>query len=160
LRGTKFEKGFSLVEALVILGLIGAIVAITMPFLYRFVQSWKSDTAAAELAVNIRFARNAAVKQKLKYKVVINEDPTNTYHIEKETGYNTGSFTTLNSMSYTLPSRVKILTSSTDGPIVFNYRGANESNLQYNIFLQAVSGTTYRISVTPFGGVSNLKTAQ
>lgn len=150
----KYEQGFSLVEAIVVLGLIAAIVAITIPMLTHMLQAWTADTAAAQIAVNLRFARNAAVKTKLKYRVVITADPTNTYVVQKEKGYGFGTYESVNTLDYKLPQGTKISATNT---ITFNFRGANDSGTTYTFNVASVTGTIWQISVSPVGGVTKTK---
>ena len=158
----RWERGFSLMEALVVLALIGAMLAISIPLLGRFLRNYRLQTAASEFAVQLRFARNAAVKQKLKYRIVINENPTNTYRVEKETNYATNTFELVPGIAgYTdirLPIGVVINSASTDGPIVFTFRGSNDGNATYNVIFDTATNTRYTITVTPSGGVTTTRT--
>ena len=169
----KWQRGFSLMEALVVVALIGAMLAIAIPLLARMLNNYRVQTAASQFAVQLRFARNAAVKQKLKYRVIINEaivsDPkSSTYRVEKETDYNTGvyemvpgisgSTVVIDGVEYiSLPTGVSINVASDDGPIVFNYRGGNEGSTTYDILLDTITKIRYTITVTPAGGVSTTR---
>jgi prepilin-type N-terminal cleavage/methylation domain-containing protein len=159
----KHQRGMTLLETLVVVGLIGAIALIAIPILLNTLNSYKTQTAASGFAVHLRFARNAAVKQKLRYKILIAEDPDNAYCLEQETDFDSGVYKivkglgteskTVGGTQYiALPKGVKITTSSTDGPIVFNYRGANDASITYNIYMETTK-VRYTITVTPTGGI-------
>ncbi len=65
------ERGFSLLEALVVLALIAVLVLILIPNLTAMYRAYRVDTAASQLAMNLRFARNAAVARRVTYRVSV-----------------------------------------------------------------------------------------
>ena len=160
----KVQHGFALMEALIVVALIGIVLAIAIPLLATMLRNWRVQTAASQFAVQLRFARNAAVKQKYKYRIVINE-ANEAYRVEKETDYGSGTYELVPGVSgqtkeiagddyVTLPEGVTIDDSSTDGPIVFNYRGANDGQTTYDIKIDTVTNVRYTITVTPSGGIT------
>jgi Tfp pilus assembly protein FimT len=160
----KHEKGFSVMEILLVLALITVMLLIAIPLFSRLIKNYRVQTSATQLAVQMRFARNAAVKQKLKHRIVIDEG-TSTYKVEKETDFDSGTFEVIENMDFNLPEGVTINETSDDGPITFNSRGFTEGNASYNIILdtwipslsRSVS-VTYTVRVTPVGNVSTTRT--
>jgi Tfp pilus assembly protein FimT len=103
------ESGLSLMEVLVVMGLIGALAIISIPTFLEVVNNYRVSTSATEIGVKLRFARNASIKKKKDYTVTIKDqtDTTNpnTYTVTDEFQYNGG---VLALRTYTLNSGVKI----------------------------------------------------
>jgi len=157
----KREKGFSAVEILLVFALITIIVLIALPVFNRLIKNYRVQTSATQLAVQMRFARNAAVKQKLKHRIVIGEG-TSTYSVEKEITFNSDTFEVIDGMDFNLPEGVTFNASSDDGPIIFNSRGFTEgSTTGYDIVLDIPTvgsgNVTYTVNVTPAGNVSTTR---
>jgi Tfp pilus assembly protein FimT len=154
----KWKSGYSLMEALIVLGLIAAIVLIAIPILSNMLASYDVSTSVSNLEVQIRFARNASLKRKVPFRVIIREEtgsPANSYLVQYS---ESGAWENLQGFYYEMPAGVKILTSSTDGPIEFNSRGAIEGGTPpYIINLEARNKTSYRITVQRNGSVSVIR---
>jgi len=164
----KHHRGYTLAEALIVVAIIGVLVLIAIPQLLKLLHAYEVQTAASGFAVHLRFARNAAVKQKLRYRIQIAETPNNAYRIEQETAPASGVYQLVRGMGSDqkvisdevyigLPEGVKIQAASTDGPIVFNFRGGNDAATTYNILMETTD-LRYTVTVTPSGGISTLKT--
>jgi len=162
------HRGYTISEILVVVALIALLVLIAIPALLRLFHAYEVQTAASGFAVHLRFARNAAVKQKLRYRIQIAETPQNAYRIEQETTFGSGTYTLvrgvggntkiINDAVYTgLPDGVKIVAASTDGPITFNFRGGNEAATTYTILMETTD-IRYTITVTPSGGITTTRT--
>ena len=162
------HRGYTIAEILIVVGIIALLVLVAIPTMLRIMRSYEVQSAASGFAVQLRFARNAAVKQKKRYRILIAETPDNAYRLEEETGYGTGSYKLVKGVGadtklisnvpyFALPSGVKIETSSTDGPIVFNFRGASDAAITYSINMET-SDVRWTITVTPSGGISTVKT--
>lgn len=147
------QKGVSLIETLVILAVLAILVAVSIPAFLRLLQSYRVKTGANEIATNLRFARQSTIKQKVAYRMVLRDETDgtkpNTYAIE----YNKPGvgFTVVPGLDFKLPTQVKILTASLDGPILFNTFG--QANPAGDIILENVNGEKYKIHITLAGGV-------
>ena len=100
---TRAERGFSLAELVVVLAIIGAIVAITVPLVNEQVRIAELRSVSDELAVHLRAARMIAVSHHKDIVVTISPDPTNTLSYEDTYGQ---------TRTITMPGRVKIKTGS------------------------------------------------
>lgn len=69
--GQQFEKGYSLLEALIVLGLVGVLVLVSIPMFLDLINNYRVATSASEVAINLRFARNASIKQKDDFHVTL-----------------------------------------------------------------------------------------
>lgn len=158
------EKGFSAIEILLVLALITVMLLVAIPLFSRLIKNYRVQTSATQLAVQMRFARSAAVKQKLRHRIVIDEG-ADSYQVEKETDFDSGTFEVIENMDFNMPEGVTINDCNPDGPIVFNSRGFTEGNTSYDIVIdtwipslsRSVS-VTYTVNVNPVGNVSTTRT--
>jgi Tfp pilus assembly protein FimT len=148
-------KGYSILEALVVIALMGVLLAIVLPALYRFFQVYRVQTAAQRLAINIRFARNAAVKQKVNYRITVRDEThgsaPNTYIFENDPEGD-GTFASYDNLDVSIPSGVLIKSGSVS-QLEFDSRG--RSSASGVIRLEGKSDTEYEISVSINGAVSS-----
>jgi Tfp pilus assembly protein FimT len=143
----KWEKGITLMEILVVLSIIGFIVLIFTPSFLSMMNNYRVSTSVSQLAVEIRFARNAAIKKRFQYQMEIRNEShlsaPNTYSVTSDEGteeFSVDRFTNIDSTDTTLST------------IVFGTRGSATAGV---IVLEskANSDTRYRLTVTPAGGV-------
>jgi Tfp pilus assembly protein FimT len=73
------EKGYSLLESLVILVLIGWLGIISVPNLYSIYTDYKLTTATRQLATAIQFARSKAVSENYDFSITLSG--TNAYQV-------------------------------------------------------------------------------
>src|SRR3990170_1524723 len=69
LRAKKTEKGFSLVEILVVLAIAGAITLIGLPALVSQMSHIRLKRSARDVATEINYARVNAITRNTKYRV-------------------------------------------------------------------------------------------
>lgn len=65
------RRGFALIEAIVVLGLIGILVSIATPYYQVLMQNAAYRSAAREVAATLRQARAEAVTRNLEHRVLI-----------------------------------------------------------------------------------------
>jgi Tfp pilus assembly protein FimT len=68
------EAGYSLVELLTIVGMIGVIVLVTIPALRQLMPQYQVRSAASETAANLRLARQKAMSTRTPWKVSFDPD--------------------------------------------------------------------------------------
>ena len=148
-------RGFSLLEGLIVLGLIAIIVAVVLPNFMRILQGYRLQTSAQQIAINLRFARNAAVKQKVNYRVTFRNQThgtsPNTYFFEHSPS---GTYVPYRKIDVSLPKGVLIKSGSVS-QLEFDSRG--RSTPSGVIRLEGKDGTQYEVSVSLNGGVSTEK---
>lgn len=74
------NKGWTIIEAMVVLALMGIIIGISMPRLQNYVSKTRLDGAKNEVLSILRVARANALSEQRTYQVVF-EEATNTYRI-------------------------------------------------------------------------------
>ena len=154
------SRGFSLFEAILVIGLVAILAAVSLPRLTRLAIDLKVETSAKQLATNLRFARMSAVKQKVEYQVVIhNELATSpaipkTYDVQYKSA---GSFVTFPRADTKIDNGLKILSTSTLSSVIFDPRGS--ANAAGNIRLRGENNAEYRIDVKTTGSVNVVKVA-
>jgi Tfp pilus assembly protein FimT len=146
------EKGFSLLETLIVVGLIATLTIVAIPIFVDLVRSYRVSSTASEIAVSLRFARNASIKRKKDYTVnIYNESAVtpntpNTYVVNGPD----------NPVTHTVADFVKITTASTLSACVFSPNGSATAG---DVIIEDKSTGTpqYKISVLTTGAVGITK---
>ena len=78
-------KGFSLPEALIVVAILGILVAIAVPSWFGVVEGRRVDSAANQLAADLRLAHTRATNQLARWQVVTpsGQDPIRNYELRK-----------------------------------------------------------------------------
>jgi len=64
------SPGFSLVELLIVLGIIGAMAAVALPSVARYVRNFRIKGATQQVAMEINVARSKAITKNVNLRVV------------------------------------------------------------------------------------------
>jgi Tfp pilus assembly protein FimT len=152
---TKGHRGFSILEAVIVIGLIAIVAAIFLPAFYKIYQNYRSQTAVEQITMNIRFARFAAVKKRRFYRLTFNADPTNTYAVLMDENRD-GTFEPYKNADTSVASGLKILTGGITS-ITFNARGAATLVGGNTIRVQSPNDDIYQINVLANGSVTKVK---
>jgi type II secretory pathway pseudopilin PulG len=149
-----FQQGVSLLETLIVLGMFVTLLLIMIPSFYRLLQNYRVQTTANTISTNLRFARSAALKQKITYRITFRDSSDinpNTYIVE----YNPfGSFQIFSNLDTKIPDRVNIDPTSLD-EVSFDSRGA--ASTSGFILITGPNATSYKIKVSPTGAVDMIK---
>ncbi len=116
----QIKRGFSILEAVIVAGLIAIIAAVFLPTFFHVIKNYRSETSAEQIVMNLRFARMAAVKKRRNYQVTFSADPTNTYQVLMDENKD-GAFETYRNADTSIPSGVKILSGGITS-VTFNAR--------------------------------------
>lgn len=103
-RRRRAEAGFSLVELLVVVAIVGAIIAMGIPLVNEQLRIAEVRSITDEIAVHLRAARMIAVSHHKDIVVTVGVDPTNSISYEGTNG---------DTRTITMPGRVKIKSGST-----------------------------------------------
>lgn len=155
------RKGFTLLESIIVVAIIGIILLFAIPALLTIYQTYKTKTAASQIAIHVRMARNLCVTQKIPYKVVIHSDTAlsnqNTYQVQNQP---VSTFQDIPYLDCAVPSGVKIrstsIFSSGVATLQFNARGKISSTTgspPYLIELEGSNQVLYRVTIDPTGSV-------
>ncbi len=107
------ERGFTVMELAVVIGLMAVISAIAMPSFISWLPSYRLSAGARQVAADLQLARMKAISQNTIYR--LNFISGTQYQLEKDAGF------TLESGPFTLPEGI---TASPTGPTsVFQPRG-------------------------------------
>ncbi len=77
------QKGFSLVELLVTIGIIAVVAAIAIPQLQGYATNSRLKSAARDIMGDIFLCKERAIAENRMYRIAFNIDPANTYTIEQ-----------------------------------------------------------------------------
>ena len=148
------ERGVTLFEILIVVGLIAVIAAVFLPTFFDLLMNYRSETAVEQITMNLRFARMAAVKKRRSYQVLFNAEPTNTYEVRMDEDRN-GSFEPYKNADTTLAGGMKILSGGITS-VTFNGRGAATivSGGPQTIRVRSAEDFVYRINVFTNGAVT------
>lgn len=149
------QRGYTLLEVVIVAGLIAVVAAIFVPAFFNVVQNYRSQVAVEQIMINMRFARMAAVKKRRNYRIVVNADPTNTYTLEMDEDRD-GTFEPYRNADTTVASGLKILTGGITS-VTFNARGAATISGGNTIRVQSSEDYIHRITVQTNGMVRMTK---
>jgi prepilin-type N-terminal cleavage/methylation domain-containing protein len=156
------QKGFSLVELMVVVAILLLLGAVSIPTLVTTYPTYKLKKSARDVCSNMRKARSIAVKQ--QRDVIIRFDTSqNSYSIDDgppialdaEITYGYGNASATPDGAGSLPSDG---VGFTDKSVTFNSRGLSNANSQF-VYLQNTKNQTFAIGATTAGSVSLRKWA-
>jgi len=157
-----FEKGVTLMETLIVIGLLACLLAVVLPQFVTILRKYRAETAVEQVAMNLRFARLAAVKKRIPYKVLFNPTPTNTYQVQMNPSRDSVTWVDYTLVDTTLPGNLTILAGGISD-VVYSPRGSatisggSNIRIQSNNHLNGID-VKYRIDVYTTGAVT--KTAE
>ena len=148
------NRGFTLVELMVVVGIMGITLAASAPAFARFVQNWRLRGETDQMATFLRSARSAAVTKNttaiFRFAMM-----TNSYfYFEDTNGNNIHDATEYKSETHEMPEGIRFQGHTLSGPIlVFGPRGnTNESG---TVTVENIHARTRVIRV--FGGTGNVE---
>ena len=154
-------KGFSLIELIIVMAIIGIVAAIASPSFYKYRQNTNLKEATRELAGDITYYKQVAVSENVRYRIAFDQ-AANTYTIKKESPANSGTYVDLSTKSPGSVSSSVIIMGSPNDPsftggvayITFQPRGTMSAGtvwLQHTSRLSTSTITTNlmgRVNVT------------
>jgi prepilin-type N-terminal cleavage/methylation domain-containing protein len=155
------RKGFTLLETVIVVAIIGIVLLLAIPALLGMFQSYKVKTAASQIAIHVRMARNLCVTQKVAYQVVIRSEDAftnqNTYVVLNKPSF---SYVPVPNLDTTFPSGVKIrstsIFSSGVATLQFTPTGriiSSTGTSPYFIEIEGANQLQYRVTIDPTGSV-------
>jgi len=144
-KSTSARKGFTLVEIMVAVAIIGAMALIFYPNIINTLESRKIEGSAREILITLQRAKFQAVKTKLNHRVrfeALGEGWV--YYIEKED--NPTEWNTIHGfIRKSIPSEFQVDVDFPDETVEFSPLGfvANYSSTQNTITLQSLKLATY-----------------
>jgi type II secretion system protein H len=94
---SKAINGFSLVEMMIVIAIIGIVIAIASPSFYKYRQNTNLKEATRELSADISYWRQTSVAENTRYRIVFNQ-AANSYTIQRENPANSGAYVNLSTI--------------------------------------------------------------
>jgi prepilin-type N-terminal cleavage/methylation domain-containing protein len=141
------RRGFTLLELIMVLGLVGVLLAMAAPSLRGFMASRKTADAAAQVLALTQLAGSRAVAQGSVYRLNI-DAPTGTYWLSSQQG---GAFVDLNcefGRRFQLPegTRVRVVSPWGDVPLSYIEFQPNGRTAEATIELTGRQGEFYQVT--------------
>lgn len=70
------ERGFTLNELLIIVGMMGLVTLVSIPALNQLLPQYRTRAAASEVAASLRMIRTQAMSTRSDYRMTVNPDPS------------------------------------------------------------------------------------
>jgi len=87
----KANKGFSLIELMIVIAIIGVVAGIAAPLFNGYRQNTNLKEAARDFSSDIALYRQRAVAENIRYKITFDQ-PANNYTVQKETASSSGVY--------------------------------------------------------------------
>jgi len=107
-RARRLVRGFTLIELMIVITIMGALLAITTPAVTRFLGDWRLNGAAAQMATAMRAARSSAVDKDINVVFVFDKDQGQYFFIEDTNGNGDADAGELQTSARVLPKGVSI----------------------------------------------------
>ena len=157
------NAGFTLVELLMVIGIMGVIAAVTIPGYLAFIPNYRLRAAAEELQGDIQFAKIRAIKLGVVVSIRVNTaTDTYTMFVDNGAGANTGNGALDGDegapiKAVTMPTGIDIsAVTFANNAVQFNSRGLTHNWNDGQVSLQNTKGRTAIVSVDQAGSVEIL----
>lgn len=143
-------RGFSLVELMVVVGIMGLLMAAAVPGIQRYLRSWRVNGEASTMAMMMRAARSTAVNKNIDVVFVFDQSVGEYFYVQDADGDGTADVNELQSGTHEIAKGIAIESFTTPQQwITFSPRGSTadggtitiQNQYDYARTIQIFSGT-------------------
>lgn len=147
------NQGFTLIELMIAIAIMAILVAVSIPSIGRYLQSWRLNGETDQLASMMRSARSAAVSKHVNTVFVFDTNNDTYFYFEDADGDGTKDTGEYSTETINLPPGIILQSHTLSQPkIFFGPKGnANESG---TITLRNLQNKVHTIML--FGGTGNI----
>ena len=102
------NKGFTLVELMIVVAIMGLMLAVSIPAFGKFLQSWRLQGDASEIASSLRHARSLAVSKNINVIFIFDQSSGEYYKLQDKNGSGTADAGEIESVARDLSPGVTI----------------------------------------------------
>jgi type IV fimbrial biogenesis protein FimT len=153
-RARRSVRGFTLVEMMIVVSIMGVLLAVSAPAMARFLGHWRLNGAASEMAMVMRAARSAAVNKDINVVFTFDDAQGQYSFLEDSNGNGDADAGERQSVVQQLPPGITIEEFTVpQTSVTFNPRGSTADG--GTIVMRGKGG--YELEIRVYSGTGNIE---